>query len=247
MLLQLKLDFFKNKSFEYTGLDSVEECCVNRPALKKHFLSYPHKVTYHYNERGFRDIKWPGDIDEKTLFCFGDSFTVGLGCPIEHTWVHLLRETTKRTCINISMDGASNNFLKRKMIYTMEKIKPKNLIVQWSYVHRREHGDDFLDDMARRIWFSDNANDEEDFNNTLNCIQEVELCAKKTNTKIVHTFIPFFAKDEYAVRVFQYLDENNFCYVKFEQIDKARDSHHYDIQTSRQLVENIVKSGFLNV
>lgn len=245
MLFHLKLDYLKNKSFEYTGLDSVEECCVNRPALKRHFLNYPHKVLYEYNERGYRDLKWP-IIDNDVIFCFGDSFTVGLGCPLEHTWVYLLREATQRKCVNISMDGASNNFLSRKITYTIEKIKPKNIIVQWSYIHRRESDQEYLDDMARRIWFSESANEDEDVQDTINCINQVEAIAQKHNTRILHTFIPFFAKDEYIDKVFSYLDDNKFSYVKFNQIDKARDSHHYDIQTARQLVENIIESKVLN-
>ena len=44
----------QNQVWDESGLDSYAACLD-----KKHFKSYPHKVEYRYNSRGFRDTEWP--------------------------------------------------------------------------------------------------------------------------------------------------------------------------------------------
>ena len=67
----------RGKQFQLTsGMDS-EKSCLD----PKHFYSYPYSVSYQFNSRGFRDNEWPADI-HNSIWCFGDSFTVGLGYSI---------------------------------------------------------------------------------------------------------------------------------------------------------------------
>ena len=124
-----------NQCWEYSGMDSFEHCLD-----KTHFKQYPHTINYQYNSRGFRDQEWPDSVDElkKAIWCVGDSFTVGLGSPVEHTWPWLLQKQTKLRTINVSMDGASNNWIARKTIDILQKIKPQHIVIHWSYTHRRE-------------------------------------------------------------------------------------------------------------
>lgn len=135
-----------NDQSRYSGLDSPEYC-LN----KKHFNSYPHNISYQYNSRGFRDQEWPTDLQElkNSIWCVGDSFTAGLGCPIEHTWPVVLSQKIKTRTINISMDGASNNWISRQACAILEQIKPTLMIIQWSYSHRREMS---LDSLLESIW-----------------------------------------------------------------------------------------------
>ena len=124
-----------NVRWEYSGIDSIESCCD-----KKHFKNYPYQVEYAYNSRGFRDQEWPESLEElkNAIWCIGDSFTVGLGSPLEHTWPYLLQQQTGRRCINISMDGACNEWIARKGISLLNAISPDMIIAHWSYTHRRE-------------------------------------------------------------------------------------------------------------
>jgi hypothetical protein len=117
-------------------MDSLELC-----QDKKHFESYPHDITYHYNSRGFRDAEWPDTIEElqSAIWCVGDSFTVGIGSPLEHTWPWILQQSAQRRIINVSMDGASNMWIARKSLDIVNKIKPAHLVIQWSYISRREN------------------------------------------------------------------------------------------------------------
>jgi len=138
-----------NARWDYSGMDSIEDCFN-----KKHFKNYPHTVKYVYNSRGFRDAEWPESIEElkNAIWCIGDSFTVGLGSPLEHTWPYLLQQQTGRRCINVSMDGASNDWIARKTQAIIKEINPTDIVIMWSYTHRRENKNLLLSDESRRIW-----------------------------------------------------------------------------------------------
>jgi hypothetical protein len=155
-----------NQTWSYSGMDSLESCLD-----KKYFASYPHDISYNYNSRGFRDDEWPNDLKElqSAIWCVGDSFTVGLGSPIEHTWPWLLGATTGQRVINISMDGASNQWISRCVNLIQKEIGPKNITVMWSYVHRREHENQNLNSEQRRL-FNVRSNDLEDLLNFKDCL-----------------------------------------------------------------------------
>ena len=132
LLPELYLPSRVNQHWLESGIDSLELC-----ANREHFLSYPHKVEYHYNSRGFRDAEWPDDLSD-VIWCVGDSFTVGLGSPLEHTWPYMLQQRLRRRVINVSMDGASNNWIARIAVAILTQFPQANIVVQWSYMHRRE-------------------------------------------------------------------------------------------------------------
>jgi hypothetical protein len=159
-----------NQCWEYSGMDSIEHCLD-----KNHFKNYPYHVEYQYNSRGFRDQEWPESIEElkKAIWCVGDSFTVGLGSPVEHTWPRLLQKQTGRRVINVSMDGASNNWIARRTALIQKEINPTNIVIMWSYVHRREHKDCNLDDENRRIYTIESTN-LEDIANFKDCVEIVK-------------------------------------------------------------------------
>jgi hypothetical protein len=115
-----------------TGIDSFE-LCLDRT----HYLSYPHKVEYHHNSRGFRDSEWPDNLSD-VIWCVGDSFTVGLGSPAEHTWPYILQQRTRRRTINVSLDGASNNWIARLGSAILTEYPDAIIVAQWSFLHRRE-------------------------------------------------------------------------------------------------------------
>lgn len=124
-----------NQLLLQSGIDSEEHC-----KDLDYFYSYPHQVEYRYNSRGYRDHEWPDTIEElaRCFWCVGDSFTVGIGSPLEHTWPYILQQKTNMRTINVSMDGASNNWIARKTLRILQEVSPKLIVLQWSYVSRRE-------------------------------------------------------------------------------------------------------------
>ena len=189
----------QNQLFTQSGLDTLEECVD-----KTHFKNYPYHVEYCYNSRGYRDAEWPDSITElqNAIWCFGDSFTVGLGSPLTHTWSNILQSKCKQRCINVSMDGASNNWIARKILTLLEEINPKLIIIHWSFTHRNEKSNITLSDEDRRIWsdysFLADSGLVSEFNsliNFINLIKQVEQ--KKQKTKIIHSFIPKFFESSF--------------------------------------------------
>lgn len=135
----------QKKSNIANELDQKENCID-----PDHYDRYPWPVTYQYNSRGYRDQEWPSDL-QNAIWCFGDSFTVGLGSPQTHTWCHCLQQRSGQRVINISMDGASNNWIARKIQELLTEIVPRTIVIQWSYAHRRESDVDYV----RKLMFFD--------------------------------------------------------------------------------------------
>ena len=176
-----------NQCWEYSGMDSWEDCFD-----KNHFKQYPHKILYQYNSRGYRDHEWPDSLEElkNAVWCVGDSFTVGLGSPIEHTWPFLLQKQTGRRVINISMDGASNDWIARRVKLLQDKIGPTHIVIMWSYLHRRESTDQSKCDEGRRICNETKWDQYQDLLNFKNCIDMV----KTLNGNTVQLAVPHYVK-----------------------------------------------------
>ena len=240
ILPNLKLALRCHLYGRYTGMDTLNNC-LN----KEHFLNYPYEIEYKYNSRGFRGPEWPSNIDD-VCWCVGDSFTIGVGQPYEHTWPYVFSSKSNIPTINVSMTGASNMWVSRKTIELLE-VQPKYIIIQWSYIHRRERdiiiGGNNLDE--ERIVHHGKFTTEEDIQHTIDCINLIE--SKKRNTTVIHTFIPKNVPDDYQA-LFKYLIEKmNINVVWFDQLDYARDFHHYDIKTVNSLVEKIIASKYINI
>lgn len=175
-----------NQRWEYSGMDCYEDCLD-----KNHFKNYPYHVEYQYNSRGFRDLEWPETLEElkNAVWCVGDSFTVGLGSPLEHTWPWLLQKHTGFRTINISMDGASNNWIARKTVDILQIINPRHIVLHWSYFNRRENPDSTLtDEQRRRHCNKDELEITDSLTNFYYCVNQVEK--NKGSCTLLHSMIP---------------------------------------------------------
>lgn len=189
------------------GLDSLKKCLD-----KNYFKSYPYIVEYVFNSRGFRDAEWPDTLEElqDSIWCVGDSFTVGLGSPITHTWPNILQSNTNKRCINVSMDGASNKWIARKVLEIIKTIHPKIIVIQWSYIPRDELCDSTLTDEDRRIDVAKNKNIDELRLISLKLIQDIEF--QKDQCKIIHSFVPYgtLLDRSYNENIWECLWKNNW-------------------------------------
>jgi hypothetical protein len=167
-----------------SGIDSLELC-----ANKRHYNNYPYFVEYNYNSRGFRDAEWPSTMAElkQSIWCLGDSCTVGIGSPIEHTWTHILQKQTNTRCINISLGAASNSWISRKSLRILDIIKPKIMVIHWAFPHRFEDPDVQLLDEDRRCIDRDMP----DIDQIIKLTNDILLIEKvKGDCHVVHTFVP---------------------------------------------------------
>jgi hypothetical protein len=223
-LADIVLSLNKNQTLEHSGMDSLEKC-----QDKNHFLSYPHPVTYNYNSRGFRDREWPDTIEElqNAIWCIGDSFTVGMGSPLEFTWPQMLEKITGRRCINVSMDGASNDWITRRAQQIINQIAPTHMVVLWSYLHRRELPDTKQSDEARRTYTKPYSVDIDDHINFVNCYTNLNNCL--STVKIYNAIVPKANADYYSfkdqiIKSWNKIKDSNWpcepptCQIEFESL-----------------------------
>ena len=131
----------------HSGIDTLARC--QNP---DHFRNYPWPVAYNYNSRGYRDAEWPSDIKDlrSSVWCVGDSFTVGLGQPFDHIWPQILSKRINIPTINVSRDGASNGAIADNVRSIIKWCEPARIVVMWSYLHRRI--DNIFDDPNMPRW-----------------------------------------------------------------------------------------------
>lgn len=169
-----------NQRLHHSGMDTPRRCMD-----ADHFRDYPYPVVYEYNSRGFRDREWPEGLKD-SIWCLGDSFTVGIGSPIEHTWPYILAGKSGKNTINISMDGASNDWIARQAISILEEIRPGHMVIMWSYLHRRENQIETTD-LDRRQHY-DYTSYQEDLANLIENVNQV--LASAGNTQLCMCTIP---------------------------------------------------------
>ena len=183
ILPDLVLPSHSNQRWPTQGIDSREHC-----GNRVRFDSYAWPIEYVYNSRGFRDVEWPHTSTElkNAVWCVGDSFTSGTGCPESHRWSNKLQSQGYST-INVAMDGASNQWIARAVQQIDQAVSPANIVVMWSYTHRREQPDSNLDSAQRRLHYV-KSTVAQDWQNFLDCRQQISDC--KAN--IVEFAVPQF-------------------------------------------------------
>jgi hypothetical protein len=233
ILPDFRLESKINQTYTVLGLDCVEEA-----KNKRHWLNYKKSVTYQFNSRGFRDQEWPDDLSN-VIWCFGDSFTVGMGQPQDEIWPQLMQKKTRIRTINVSMNGASNDWIARKIKELFDTITPNTVCVQWSYLHRRELDDPAAGDEARTMHYNSN-----DFNDYENFFKNIDLLPASAN--IIHSWIPKYFNFHYDTdldqKIYQGMSDRQLKFISdVEQLDYARDGHHYDILTAQKYVDHYLE------
>jgi hypothetical protein len=119
----------RNKTFQAPfGIDRAENCSLG----PNYWSSYPIRdFDYKFNSWGFRGEDYEQyrkeNTNQKVNVCVGDSFTLNIGGPIEHSWPHLLSKYFDQPTVNISIDGMSSYYYqsgvdKCKQLFNVDKI-----------------------------------------------------------------------------------------------------------------------------
>ncbi len=241
MILQDLILFYKrNLTTNTSGIDSLALC-----PNKDHFKNFKYDVAYKYNSRGFRGKEWPETIEEaqSAIWCIGDSFTVGLGSPYDHTWTQVLQQKSNKQTVNVSMDGASNEWISKTAIKILNEVKPVNMVLMWSYIHRRHSmfgrkPVKLVDDELSRQHYI-NSTDIEDLENFSQCVRS--LLPWKEQTNFIHLTIPGYAPLSLVDQGHAILRQHyNNVVPYFKNLDFARDFHHFDLLTSQHVVTEMV-------
>jgi hypothetical protein len=127
------IEYKKNINYKgkYFGIDSPSHNEHN-----KHFKNYPLDFDYTFNSQGFRGDEWPDDLSD-CVFCFGDSFTLGVGQPYNQTWPFMLSEQIDKKCLNVGIDGCSNDRMSLLVDKLRQQMTDPTIVIMWSFLHRR--------------------------------------------------------------------------------------------------------------
>jgi hypothetical protein len=156
------------------------------PNLKNDKLYQTYDFEFSINTRGFRDSEWPDDLVD-AIWCLGDSYTFGTASPIDETWVSILQNKLNRRCVNISMPGASNEWITRRASEILETVQPKVMILHWTHCNRAELKNSNLNDFDRRDYYHYITIEDQLFN-FKKCINQISDLQKNTN--VIHSFSP---------------------------------------------------------
>jgi hypothetical protein len=91
------------------GIDNPDICSLG----STYWHNYPvQNFDYSFNNWGFRDCDFDQyrkeNTNQKVNVCIGDSFTLNIGGPQEHSWPALLGKYFDEPTLNVSIDGMSS-------------------------------------------------------------------------------------------------------------------------------------------
>jgi hypothetical protein len=98
---------------------------------------------YQFNSWGFRGPEYTQFIGKPVNICLGDSFTVNVGGPIEHSWCSQLALHFDVPTLNLGMDGAGNDAIRLVYDRACKTFDVQDTFVMYSYLHRRLVGNKF--------------------------------------------------------------------------------------------------------
>jgi hypothetical protein len=214
---ELKIGGYIDYTSTSLGLDSIDECFS-----RDHFKNFPHTVTYQFNSLGYREVD-PSLYTKNPIITIGDSFTVGLGLPVELTYPKQLESLVQHQVLNFSLNGASNEWISRKLAILLKYFSPVAIIIHYTFSHRREKNEPTWFDDERTL--CDPLPDSKDnFDNWLVNHNKIKSIVNTIPT--YYSFIP-----NWHTETIQFDDP----VILPHQVDYARDRFHYGETTSLAL------------
>jgi hypothetical protein len=151
------LEYFE-RSANYRNTTSGLDHPNNSYRTNQEWHAYPiQDFNYQFNSWGFRGPEYVQYIGKPVNICLGDSFTVNVGGPIEHSWCSQLAEHFDIPTLNLGMDGAGNDAVRLVYDRACNTFDVQNTFVMYSYLHRRLVDNEFeqnvLDDSENFNYF----------------------------------------------------------------------------------------------
>ena len=139
-------EWSSNYTNKFSGLDTPGKSNNS----SRDFWEYPvQDFDYQFNSWGFRGKEYDQYVGQAVNICLGDSFTVNVGEPVEHSWVSQLAEHFDIPTVNLGMDGAGNDAIKLVYNRACEVFDVQDTFVMYSYLHRRLINRKFIQDVHK--------------------------------------------------------------------------------------------------
>jgi hypothetical protein len=147
------LKYFKRSSNYHNKFSGMDTPGKNNRSSRD-FWEYPvQDFDYQFNSWGFRGKEYDQYVGQAVNICLGDSFTVNVGGPVEHSWCSQLAEHFDIPTVNLGMDGAGNDAIKLVYNRACEVFDVQDTFVMYSYFHRR-----LIDNAFRQNVHNNNEN-----------------------------------------------------------------------------------------
>ena len=131
------LDYCKRRA-NYRGKTSGMDNPTEALEGADYWYAYPvQDFEYEFNSWGFRGPEYEQYIGKPVNICLGDSFTVNIGGPIEHSWCSQLAQKFDIPTLNFGMDGAGNDAIRLVYDKACLVFDVKDTFVMYSFLHRR--------------------------------------------------------------------------------------------------------------
>ena len=198
---------YYNKSKNYvskqSGIDSLAYCYSS----KDWWYNYPvQNFNYQFNSWGFRGPEYSDYVGKEVILCLGDSFTVNIGGPIEHSWPSQLAKYFDIPTVNLGMNGAGNDAIRLVYDRACKIFNVRHTFVVYTFLHRRLEDKQF----------------KSDYNKIDKNIKHFE---KNFIKGAIFNFIPF---RYYSVEELKYIDNLTSRYINYNykehrtKVDKNR-------------------------
>jgi len=173
---------------------------------------------YKFNSWGFRGNEYTDLIGKPVNICLGDSFTVNVGAPIEHSWCSQLAKHTELPCVNLGIDGAGNDAIKLIYNRACNVFDVQYTFVMYSFFHRKLYKGNLLQDASLDY----SSFPQHRIQNAFEC------------------FLPFWA---WSDNESQYIDQSGIFYLKssnpvYSDIQHLDRKHHIDQKKYAELQGN---------
>jgi hypothetical protein len=207
-------------------------------------------ISYKFNSSGLRMNKELKDVDKNYIVAFGCSHTVGVGLPLEDTWIHLASVELNIDYINSAVVGSSVklnavNFF--NMLNTVD-VLPKAVIFAWPssirycFFHNQQfvfYLPNYIPTDTQYSKFSESYRSllMTDFNVTESAMYRNMIKTTCSRLGITYIDFGFDQNDEFTIT-------ENIDIIKLEQPEYARDGSHFGISYHRlaaDLVKNILR------
>jgi hypothetical protein len=220
----IHIPFYANLQSDSLGLDNQAHC-YNHRMFDQHT-----PVHYHFNQIGFRTHS-VDKFKHNAILVLGDSFTLGLGNNLIDRYTDILEQQLSHQVLNFSLNGASNDWIARKLQQLLPLFQPRAIILHYTFSHRRER--------PRPDWHDDERTEceplyssQENYQNWFANFQTIQALAG--DTKLVHSFI-----SNWHDQPVDYAELGADLIPPMTQLDFARDGFHYGPRTHLELANKI--------
>lgn len=220
----IAIPFYVNLQTASLGIDSVDHC-FDRQRFDRHPL-----VHYEFNSIGFRTH--PVDqFQSNAILVLGDSFTLGLGNNIAERFTDILEKQLSHQVLNFSLNGASNDWIARKLQQLLKLFQPRAIVIHYTFSHRRER--------PRTDWHDDERTEcepfyspQQNYQNWFINFNTIQALAGKT--QLIHSFIC-----DWHDQPVDYSTLGTNIILPLAKLDLGRDGFHYGPQTHQALADKL--------